>query len=167
MAKADTIDSTATQVATQTSPGRTLLQQLASQAEIESGFSDPNIGVQLQGEAIDRMAQASTLDEMFEAAVVPGMPGNEEAATKGPLTITEIEFRKSREGQSSRLGFYAVMHCVTDNGEAFDWSSGSPNIVSFMGQLQRNGFLDKADKPRVAIKAEQRTNGIMYSVVRP
>lgn len=167
MSKADTVDTTSTQVSVKESPGLTLIQQLKAQAEIESGFSDPNIGIQLQTEAMDRMAQATTLDEMFAAAVVPGMPGNEEAAVKGPLTIDSVEFRKSREGVASQLKLYAIIHSITDLGEAFDWTSGSPNIVTFMGMLQKNGLLSISPRPRVLVKGEQRTNGVMYSVVAP
>ena len=150
-------------------PYETLVQRIRSQAELEASVSvSADTAFELQAAAIDKIAEADTLDALFDANVSAKLPGAEEAAAKGPLTILELEFRKTQEQYAKGgLGSYAFITSVDDRGEEFTWTTGAANIVASMWRIQELGLLNKPEKPRVKILGRATGNGTLYTVGRP
>lgn len=163
-------DRKTTEVATETRPYQSMIQRIQSQAAMEAGIGGDNaaLAFELATKAIDRIAEADTLDALFDANESGSLAGVEQAADMGPLTLLEIEFRKSRDEYiKGGVGVYAYVKSVTDRGEEFEWNTGAPNVVTSLYRIQELGLLNKPEKPRIKIKGRQATNGVLYTVGRP
>lgn len=146
-------------------PYELLISQMQSQAAIESGISSET-AFELASAAIDRIAAATSEEDIFAANEASSLPGVEQAATKGPLTIMELELRKSAEGKS-QTGTYCFVSSITDAGEVFDWTVGAPNVATSLFRFQQIGRIGGNNPIRLRIKGDQKTNGILYTVAKP
>lgn len=160
MAKAEPTASDST--IAQSRPYIAMIEQVRSQAELNASLGgNQSRAFELASLAIDRIAEANTWDEIFEANNAGVLPGVEEAATKGPLTLQEVEFSPSQEQyRQGGVGVYAYVDSVTDNGEEFQFTTGSVNVVMSLFHAQKKGILKDA-----RIRIEQR--GRMYLVTAP
>lgn len=164
MAKGNTASNS---VATAERPYEGLIKQMQSQAAMEASIGNPaEIAFQMTANAIDRIANATSEDEIFAANEASSLPGVKEAADKGPLTILTIEIRKASEGKSA-TGTYIFVESVTDQGEPFDWTVGAPNVATSLFRFQELGRIGGSNPIRLKIKGEQKTNGVLYTVIKP
>lgn len=149
-------------------PFEKLRDAARAQADLNKSIVDPNVGIELQAAAIDAIAEADTLDAIFDANKTQTLPAAKDAAEKGPLTIYELEFRTSSEQYAkSGLGVFAYVMSFTDGGDQFEWSTGAPNVVASLYRMQELGLFNKPEKPRVRIVGKATGNGTMYSLGRP
>lgn len=149
-------------------PHQDLIKRIQDQAKLNADLgTSADIAFELASQAIDKIATASTDDEIFDANEASTLPGVIEAAEKGALTILEIEARPGKTEYKGGVAAYLYVSSVTDNGEAFEWTVGAPNIVASLFRFQENGRIGGSTPIRLRIKGRQATNGILYSVVRP
>lgn len=146
-------------------PSETIIRQLHSQLELESSLGGKaDIGMQLAMEAIDKIASATTLDEIFAANAASSLPGTESVDGK-PITPIEVSFQKPREEfAKGGVGAYAYVKAVDDLGEVKEFTTGSPNVVISLFKIQTMGLLGKS---RILIKGRSVTNGTLYQVLKP
>lgn len=146
-------------------PSEALIRELHSQMELEASMGGrADIGMQLAMEAIDRIASATTLDDVFAANAASSLPSTEAIEGK-PLTILEVNFQKPREEfAKGGVGSYAYVKANDDLGEVLEFTTGSPNVVVSLYKIQKLGLLGQA---RIVIKGRKTTNGVLYQVLKP
>lgn len=145
-------------------PAETLLKQMHSQAQMEASLGgDQNIGQELALKAIDALAEANSLDDIFAANVASTLPGVE-SVDGLPITIVEFGLLKSREEfAKSGTGLYVHVDYVSDLGEPGEFTTGATNVVSTLFRIQQLGIKDA----RIVIKGRKTTNGTLYTVTKP
>lgn len=159
-----------TDVDVPTSPAQGMMQRLASQAALEASITVSDADVkELVLQRLNTIAEADTLDALFDANTSSTLPSAKEASEKGPLTILELEFRRPQEKfAEAGIGAYAYVQSIDDRGEVFDWTTGAPNIVATLYRIQELGLLGKPEKPRIKIMSRVTGSGnTLYSVGRP
>lgn len=146
-------------------PSETLMRDLHAQMELESTLGGgADVAMQLAMEAIDRIASATTLDEIFAANAASSLPSTELVDGK-PITLLEVSFLKPREEfRKGGVGSYAYVKAVDDMGEAVEFTTGAPNVVVSLFKIQKVGLMGKA---RIVIKGRSTTNGTLYQVLKP
>lgn len=146
-------------------PSETIIRQLHSQMEMEASLGGKaDIGMQLAMEAIDKIASATTLDEVFAANAASSLAGTEAVDGK-PITLLEVNFQKPREEfAKGGVGSYAYVKAVDDLGEVIEFTTGSSNVVISLYKIQILGLLGKA---RIVIKGRKTGNGTLYQVLKP
>lgn len=146
-------------------PSETIIRELHSQMEMEASLGGRgDVGMQLAMEAVDKIASASTLDDIFAANAASSLPGTDSVDGK-PITILEVSFQKPRdEFSKGGVGSYAYVKANDDLGEVLEFTSGSPNVVISLFKIQKLGLLGKA---RIVIKGRAVTNGTLYQVLKP
>lgn len=142
-----------------------LVKALNSQRELEASLGgNSDIAKQLSMEAVDRIADAASLDDIFAANAASTLPSTESVDGK-PITILEINIQKSQEQfAKGGLGAYLYVKAHDDLGEVHEFTTGSPNVVASLFQIQRLGLLGKA---RIVIKGRTTANGTLYQVLKP
>lgn len=149
-------------------PHEALISRIQQQAKLNSDMgSSADIAFELASQAIDKIANATTDDEIFDANEASTLPGVLEAAEKGALTILEIEARPGKSEYKGGVAAYLYVSSVTDNGEPFEWTVGAPNVVTSLFRFQERGRIGGSTPIRLKIKGRQATNGVLYSVTRP
>lgn len=146
-------------------PAETLIRELHNQMELEASMGGKaDIGMQLAMEAIDKIASATTLDEIFAANAASSLPSTEAVDGK-PITPIEVNFQKPREEfAKGGVGSYAYVKAFDDLGEVIEFTTGSPNVVVSLYKIQRLGLLGET---RILIKGRKVTNGVLYQVLKP
>lgn len=146
---------------TSSRPYVAMIEQVRREANMNDLGAGQNRAFELASEAIDRIAAANTWDEIFTANDQGVLPGVEEASKIGALTLQDVEFSPSQDQyKSGGVGVYAYVSAVTDNGEEFNFTTGSINVVMSLFHANKKGILKDA-----RVRIEQR--GRMYLITRP
>lgn len=122
-------------------------------------------GVEIAMTVVDLIATADSIEDIFAA--------NETGPTalddyiNVPISCTDVMYLKSADKYKGGLGTYAVFDILTDAGEPAKLSTGAPNVVASLRQMQRLGFC-KPDKPaRFRILSRETANGNLLLVGKP
>lgn len=147
-------------------PYQGLISRLSNQVAIEATIGDGR-GFELAAKAMDKIAEADTLDGIFEANSAASLPSMEDFLGQ-PFTIEELSFNQSAdEYKRGGVGAYAYVKAMLDNAEFVEFTVGAPNVVSSLFRIQEIGLLSKTPKPRVVVKGKKTGNGTLYQLLKP
>jgi hypothetical protein len=136
-----------------------MIDQLAGQAQLDGGNS-----FDIASQVIDKIATATTPDEMFDAQ--ESGPGDLADYVNIPLTVSNVRVQRSAEQYTKNgegLGVYAVFDAETADGETLLISTGAVNVVTSLYKAQISGWLPM----KCRFTAKVTANGTLYRVARP
>lgn len=126
---------------------------------------------------IDKMAEASSLDEMFDAAQSSLLSLKDATQLHNvPVTVFDVRYAKSdSKYEKNGVGAFAIIDLFTDDGTVHKISCGAPNVVSFLHLAESKGHFRPAldgeetnpKELRLRFTARDTTNGVLLSVARP
>ena len=151
-------------------PFKQLVGELQSVAELDTAATD---SFEFAAAAVNRIASATTIDELFDAAEksgegLPSMGDGNWRHLGDPINVLDIRFRKSDEKYREHgLGTMAIVDYATDEGEAFTIGVGAPNIVSALRRFQTLGAMGEGKSLRLRVRSKSTGNGEMLYLTRP
>lgn len=155
-------------------PFQNVVSGLAQRAVTEAATVD---AFDVGSRVIDKMAEASSLDEMFDAAQSSLLSLKD--ATKlhnVPVTVFDVRYAKSdKKYEEHGVGAYVIIDLFTDDGTVWKISCGAPNVVSFLHIAETKGLFRPAldgeesnpKELRLRFTARDTANGTLLSIARP
>lgn len=141
-------------------PHESVLARLKSKAELTQTFTGDNVAQELTAQAIDKMAEAETLDDILRQGEV-GLDKAELYVNK-PITIQDVQFAIAQEKyRDGGLGAFAIVNATLDNGEEVTFSVGAPNVVGALEIMQNKGFIPGS---RCMLKGKETPNGTLLTL---
>jgi hypothetical protein len=125
------------EVSTALRPHQILQRQLAMEA---SAAAREFNGMELAIDAVDRIADASTIEDLWAANDTGGLESLKTSPHLHniPLTITEYRPVKGDDAyEENSLGYFAVFQAIADTGETHAVSCGAPQIVAMLAKLDQ------------------------------
>lgn len=155
---------------TDAEPFRQLVSELETVAQLDTAATD---SFEFAAAAVNRIASATTIDELFDAAEksgegLPSMGDGNWRHLGDPINVQDIRFRKSDEKYREHgLGTMAIVDYTTDDGEGFVIGVGAPNIVSALRRFQTLGAFGEGKSLRLRVRSKSTGNGEMLYLTRP
>lgn len=124
-------------------------------AEMDSGESN-----EIARAVTNEIAQAETLEAIFAANDSGPMNVQEEDIIDAPIWVYDIRYWRSAEKyRKNNLGVYVVLDVFFDGGEPFKVTTGAPNVVASIRQMQRLGLINPATSKMVHLVFRSRETG--------
>jgi hypothetical protein len=154
---------------TDAEPFRQLVSELETVAQLDTAATD---SFEFAAAAVNRIASATTIDELFDAAEKSGeglqSMGKDWRHLGDKIGVYDLRFRKSDEKYREHgLGTMAVVEYLTTEGESFIVGVGAPNVVSSLRRFQTLGAFSEGKPFWLRVRSKSTGNGEMLYITRP
>lgn len=114
-------------------------RELVGRAEIENDFSAEGVGDELTEQQVERILNAQTEDELFEAMEFGGLIGLKDVPDGTVLEFFSFRIVKGTDNKG-KLGVYAAIQAKGPSGEERGYDTSVPRIIAFLMQAEQKGL---------------------------